>query len=250
MHQPDSDKREWFTDWFNSPYYNLLYKHRNQEEAHQFIDKLLNYLQPQPEDCVLDLACGNGRYARYLAEKNLMVTGLDIAEANIQYARQFENEHLSFFQHDMRQPYSVNHFNYVFNFFTSFGYFETEREHETALKHIARSLRQGGTLVLDFFNTDKVLQQLVEREEKEINGIHFELSRLLDEFGYIVKNIQVHHNGKHMNYRERVRAYRLEDFDRMFEKVGLRIQAVFGNYALEAFEATNSDRLILIAGKA
>lgn len=249
MHQPDSDKREWFTNWFNSPYYNLLYKHRNQEEAHQFIDTLLAYLQPEPGDCVLDLACGNGRYARYLAEKNLMVTGLDIAQANIQYARQYENEHLSFFQHDMRQPYSVNHFNYVFNFFTSFGYFNTETEHETALKHIARSLRPGGTLMMDFFNTDKVLKQLVEWEEKEIDGIRFELSRKLDEFGYIVKDIQVYHDNKNLNYRERVRAYRLKDFDRMFEKAGLQIQAVFGNYALEAFNADDSDRLILIAKK-
>nr|MCU0349019.1 methyltransferase domain-containing protein [Saprospiraceae bacterium] len=120
----ENGKSDWFKNWFNSPYYHLLYKNRDEQEAKNFIDRLLTELRPLDGATVLDLACGKGRYSRYLASKQYKVTGLDIAEESIRFAQQFENEHLSFFQHDMRLPYRINYFDYIFNFFTSFGYFE------------------------------------------------------------------------------------------------------------------------------
>ena len=36
--------REWYENWFDSPYYHILYKNRNNEEARRFIDNLLSKL--------------------------------------------------------------------------------------------------------------------------------------------------------------------------------------------------------------
>jgi hypothetical protein len=36
------DKKEWYRNWFDSPYYDLLYKERDQEEADMFIHNLVN----------------------------------------------------------------------------------------------------------------------------------------------------------------------------------------------------------------
>lgn len=249
MSETDEKQHEWFTNWFNSPYYRLLYKERNEQEARLFIDNLLSYLQPQPKATVLDLACGSGRYARYLAERDLYVTGLDIAPSNIHTAREFESERLSFFTHDMRNPYAVNYFNYVFNFFTSFGYFETEEEHLVTLKHISRSLRPAGIFMIDFLNAQNIIENLVAHEEKTVEDVHFELSRELDAQGYIAKTICVQHLNKQLHYRERVRAFTYSDFEQLFDQAGLRIRASFGNYALDPFEVTSSSRLILIAEK-
>ena len=52
---------EWFETWFDSPYYHVLYKDRNLEEAQSFIDHLLELLHLRPPARVLDLACGHGR---------------------------------------------------------------------------------------------------------------------------------------------------------------------------------------------
>ena len=52
------EKKEWFSEWFNSPYYHILYKNRNEVEAKSFIDKLISYLDFKPTDQLLDLACG------------------------------------------------------------------------------------------------------------------------------------------------------------------------------------------------
>ena len=92
----------WFKDWFNSHYYHLLYQHRDEEEANRFIHTLINYLQPQKGSKMVDIACGKGRHSKALADMGFDVTGIDLSLASIEFAKQDENEHLHFYQHDMR----------------------------------------------------------------------------------------------------------------------------------------------------
>lgn len=243
------DKREWFSEWFNSPYYHILYKNRDEAEARGFIDALAGYLTPGADATALDLACGKGRYSRYLAEKGFFVTGLDIAAESIAYARQFENEHLCFFQHDMRQPFRVNYFDYIFNFFTSFGYFENERDHFRTIQNISKGLKPGGRFVIDFFNTQKVLATLKPLEIKHIDQYTFTIRKQLDPQGYIIKTIAFEAEGRQMEFSERVRAFTLDDFERFFQQTRLRLEATFGDYQLGAFDPEQSDRLIVVARK-
>ncbi len=245
----EKPQNEWFQEWFNSSYYHVLYKNRDEEEAKKFIDRLLDELRPPAGSYILDLACGKGRYSRYLAEKGFCVTGIDIAQDSIEFAQQFENERLSFFQHDMRLPYRINYFDYIFNFFTSFGYFETEQDHLKTVVNIAKGLRPDGKFVLDFFNSKKVIASLRPNEVKEVNGIVFHIQRSVDEQGYILKNIQFEDQGKYFDFTERVRAFNLNDFQYLFGKAGLKIARTFGDYQLNEFDEKNSGRLILVGCK-
>lgn len=70
---------EWFKNWFDSPYYHVLYKHRNHKEANAFISLLLDYLAPEKSAHFLDKACGRGRHASYLAKRGFIATGLDLS---------------------------------------------------------------------------------------------------------------------------------------------------------------------------
>ena len=81
----DSD---WFHDWFNSPYYHLLYRHRDEQEAAAFIERLIGHLQPPPGSRMLDVACGKGRHAVQLARHGFEVTGIDLSEESIAFAQQ------------------------------------------------------------------------------------------------------------------------------------------------------------------
>src|SRR3982751_3755899 len=96
--------KEWYKDWFNSPFYHKLYFDRDENEARAFILKLLDHLKPSPGSFMLDVACGKGRHSKFLAEQGYDVTGIDISSDSIHYAKQFEHDHLHFFQHDMRLP--------------------------------------------------------------------------------------------------------------------------------------------------
>lgn len=235
--------REWFGEWFDSPYYHILYKHRDYEEAKAFIDKLDQLLDFHPKQKILDLACGKGRHSIYLNSKDLDVVGVDLSPHNIVEARKFENEKLHFYVHDMRRTFREEAFDFVLNLFTSFGYFRTEEENEEAICATTRALKPGGYFILDFLNPALVINKLVPCEEKTIDGILFKISRRFRE-GYILKDIEFEAEGKFYSFQERVQAIRKEEFMQYFEKAGLSLKQVFGDYDLNPFEEDTSQRMI------
>ncbi|HXL56976.1 MAG TPA: class I SAM-dependent methyltransferase, partial [Chitinophagaceae bacterium] len=142
----------WFKSWFDSAYYHKLYAHRSEKEAADFIDELITALQPDQHAAMLDVGCGNGRHCRQLAAKGFNVTGIDLAMSSIRQAKQYETSSLQFFQHDMRKPFGNNHFEYVFSFFTSFGYFKDETENQKVIRNMSNALKPGGRVVFDYIN--------------------------------------------------------------------------------------------------
>lgn len=239
---------EWFSAWFDSPYYHILYQNRDNTEAHQFIDTLITYLHPKPEDHILDLACGKGRHAVYLNQKGYRVTGLDLSAQNIAYARQFENERLQFFEHDMRNVFQTGNFNFILNLFTSFGYFDNETENAVALNAAATALKHGGKLVIDFMNTDLAIKNLVTAETKVMSGITFTISRKVEK-GFILKNITFADKGQTFTFQERVRALMQTDFLEYFRIANLRLVATFGDYNLGPFIESESERMVFVLKK-
>src|SRR6476620_1008681 len=107
--------KKWFQNWFNSPYYHILYKQRDDEEAELFIDNLCSFLKPAREARMLDIACGRGRHAIYLNKKGYDVTGIDLSISSIKFAQQHENPKLHFAVHDMRHLFYINYFDFAFN---------------------------------------------------------------------------------------------------------------------------------------
>ncbi|WP_428329188.1 SAM-dependent methyltransferase [Mucilaginibacter sp.] len=239
---------QWFHTWFNSPYYHLLYNKRNDEEARHFINNLCSYLPQQSGSKLLDIACGRGRHAIYLNKNGYNVTGIDLSIANIQYARQFESESLHFYVHDMRQLFYRNYFDVAFNLFTSFGYFETDYEHIDALKAFNKALKPGGLLVLDFFNSRKVIDTLVPDSIKTVNGIDFNIHKEIKK-QKIIKTIAFEDKGENYTFNEMVSAFTMTDFERFFYASDFEITDTFGSYSLEQFDINNSDRLIFICKK-
>ncbi len=244
---PFEESQPWFETWFDSPYYHTLYANRDEEEARAFIDAILDRLQPAPHARMLDLACGQGRYSRYLAEKGFAeVVGLDLSVRSIQEARKHEAENLSYYTHDMRLPYRANYFDFIFNFFTSFGYFEQDKEDLRTLQSIRKGLRPEGVFILDFFNAQYVIDHLTGSEQKEKGGIQFDLHKEV-KGNRIIKHIAFRDQGKPFSFTESVRLYFHDEFEHMFEQAGLTITERFGDYQLHPFDSHISPRLILEA---
>ena len=85
-------------------------------------------------------------------------------------AKEHTIENAHFEVHDMRETFIEKEFDYVFNLFTSFGYFETDEENLKVLKAAAANLKSEGIFVLDFLNVKKVIPNLIAYEEKTIDG--------------------------------------------------------------------------------
>lgn len=241
---------EWYKQWFNSPYYYKLYQHHNEEEAAQFIQVLLNYLNPPLSSKMLDVGCGTGRFSKILAAKGFDVVGIDISEAAINQARSSEQEHLHFYIHDMRLPFWMLYFHYAFSFFTSFGYFNTKRENENALRSVAQSLFHKGIFVIDYLNSYFAAQHLVPYEIKEESSLRFHIKRWVDEY-FFYKEISVETNNGALQYltTEKVARFTLNNFTQMLQRQNMQVQDVFGNYQLKEYNLQQSERMIIVAKK-
>jgi len=240
--------QEWYKQWFNSPFYHKLYFERDEKEAQQFIDGILKYLQPADGSFLLDVACGRGRHSKFLASKGFDVTGIDISSDSIDYAKQFETNTLHFFQHDMRLPAWINYFDYAFNFFTSFGYFYTRREHDDAMRTIAQALKPGGRLLIDYLNVHYVEERLVHNEIKKIGDTEYEIHRWHDE-DFFYKKITITDLSltKPVEYTEKVAKFSLGDFTDMLSFQNMQVQQVFGDYQLNAYDVRKTPRMIVVA---
>lgn len=243
--------KEWYKDWFNSPYYHKLYFQRDEKEAEQFIDRLLKYLQPGSRSCMLDVACGRGRHSKFLSAKGYDVTGIDISADSITYAKQFETDLLHFYQHDMRLPFWINYFDYAFNFFTSFGYFNSRREHDDAIRTIVQSLKPGGYLLFDYLNVHYIEELLIHNEIKKIDKTVYEIHRWHDENYFYKKMTVTDPKLEHpMEYTEKVAKFSLGDFTDMLSFQKMQITQVFGDYELNSYDVQKTPRMIIIARKA
>jgi SAM-dependent methyltransferase len=239
-------KKDWFQDWFNTPYYHILYKNRDHDEAKSFIRNLLSFLRPKDNATFLDLACGKGRHSIFLHSFGHLVSGCDLSEKSIDHAKNFETEGLNFFVQDMRNS-TGNKYDYVLNLFTSLGYFDSSNENQQMFDAVYSDLNSNGVLVIDFLNEIKVRKGMIPLEKKRESGIEFTISKWVED-NRIHKKIEFKDEQQDFSFVERVELLSLAQIKNYAIKSGFELEHIFGNYLLEDYN-DNSDRLILIFRK-
>jgi SAM-dependent methyltransferase len=244
----ESNNTAWFETWFDTEYYHILYAHRDNQEAEQFIGNLISFLKPDPTNAhFLDLACGKGRHSIFLNKLGFRVTGVDLSVNNITQAKFAENNTLRFLVHDMREPLDEK-FSHIFNLFTSFGYFDSIEDNHRLMNAIDAMTESGSFLVFDYFNAEKVINNLVPSEQISKQNLVFDIQRKTDEY-HVYKYIKVRDGEFEHNYMERVQLLKFDDFKILIESINFELLDTFGNFDLQPFDAKHSDRLILLARK-
>ena len=238
----------WFKNWFNTKYYHIIYKNRNDDEAKLFINNLIKKLNIKNGTKLIDIACGKGRHAKYFSKKGLVVTGIDLSENSINYANKIKSKNLEFKVHDMRNIYKKNYFDIATNLFTSIGYFNDPKDNEKTIHSIYESLKKEGLLIIDFLNSKKIIKELVPYHQKEINNINF-LIRKKIENNKVIKDIEIVDKKKKMKFQEKVSLLVLNDFIKIIQKKNMKTLHLFGNYQLEEFNEEKSERLVMVFQK-
>lgn len=238
------EENEWFKAWFDSPYYPMLYRHRDQEEAVFFIENLVTYLDLPAGAAVLDLACGRGRHSIHLHQLGYNVTGIDLSPESIADAKLNEEEGLHFHVSDMRTFHLPLAFDAILNLFTSFGYFAHEEENVNVLRRVKAHLREDGQFILDYFNGECVKAQLKPHYLLHVDHVHFSIHKKI-EGQKIIKDIEVADGDRRLKYQERVQLFSAVELTAMIEESGMRVEALFGDYSLQPYDALSSPRLIV-----
>lgn len=238
----------WFEQWFNTKYYHILYSHRDENEARLFLKTLTNYIKLPKNSTIIDIGCGRGRHARFLNELDYSVSGIDIAQKNIDFAKKYENENLHFFCFDKRNVFERGKFDLALNLFTSFGYLKDREDLEKALVSMAGNLRKGGLFVIDYLNAEKIKHSEFTCDKVVNEGIEFTVRKEVNN-NLIIKHIEVKDGIQTEHYCEEVHLITYDEFRDLFEVASLKILQIFGGYELGTFVPKDSDRLIILAEK-
>jgi SAM-dependent methyltransferase len=244
---PTMDQKDWFASWFNTSFYHDLYAKRNDEEAKAFMDSLSVFFKWDQHVKILDACCGSGRHALYLESKGFQVFGLDLSENNILQAKSLSENPHRWQIADVRDFELPQKVDYTLNLFTSFGYFNSDDEHVEMLKNINRNLIDGGKLVLDFLNVDRVKASL--KEEETVKGVlaEYHLTRSIQS-NRIVKQIAFSDGDVHHFFEERVMAYSSEQITQLLALSGFEVLTIWGDYQGVPM-LPSSPRCIFIAQK-
>jgi SAM-dependent methyltransferase len=235
----------WYKEWFGEEYLEL-YSHRDEPEAEEHVDFVERHLgEPWPR-AVLDLACGAGRHTAALRRRGYRTLGLDLSLTLLVRAAGLPRV-----AGDMRRlPFAAGSFDWVLNFFTSFGYFEGERENFQVLEEVVRILTPGGRFLIDLMNPGPALANLNPREAQVLDGRRAEIERWYDAGRQrINKRIVVSVPGESPRaFLESVRVYQPEEVTIGLRWAGLEVDALCGNFQGDPYER-DSERLILIGHK-
>jgi SAM-dependent methyltransferase len=239
----------WYKEWFGEEYLEL-YSHRDESEAETHVDFVERHLGSgaQPR-AVLDLACGAGRHTEALRRRGYRTLGVDLSMTLLARMRA---RGLPRVAGDMRRlPFSAECFDWVLNFFTSFGYFAAERENFRVLEEVVRVLTPGGWFLMDLMNPGPALAGLQPRDSQALEGgRRAEVERWYDAASRRMnKRIAVSGPGEApRTFCESVRLYQPDEVIIGLRWAGLEVTSVFGNFQGESYER-DSERLILLCTK-
>jgi len=238
----------WYQNWFGKDYLKV-YSHRDLKDAQKLVELILSNITLYKDSNILDIGCGQGRHLSIFAEKQYQITGVDLSPVLLRIAKEkhINNSFVQLIQADMRQLPLQSKFDLVLNLFTSFGYFENDDENINVLKQINALIKDTGSFVIDYFNSDFVKKNLVPKHKKEVGELIVEQERYIED-SRIKKKINLMKDGKKSTYFESVKLYSPEEIFNMLQSVNLKINKTYGDYNGTSFNE-DSPRLLVFGEK-
>lgn len=241
---------EWFRTFFDRDYIDRYARVTDEEVTQREVDGVIRALGLEPPARVLDLACGYGRHALALSRLGYEVTGFDLsfdllAEAELR--AQGAGAKVRLMEGDMRKLPFVREFDVVVNLFTSFGFFDDERDSRRVMEGIHAALDEGGRLLLDVINRDAILRDFQPRMWRETDDGYVLSESAYDPACSRLTGRQVHvrRGGEVRESALSLRLYSLHELSALMVGAGFAVEAVYGDFDLSPF-ALDSPRIVAV----
>lgn len=241
---------EWHKDFFTGIALDLWEASCSDEQTVGECGVITDLLDLKQGDKLLDVACGPGRHAVELASHGIDVTGFDFSAEALERAKaraKGRGARVTWCRGDVRELPFRNEFKAAICLGNSFGYHDAEGT-QAFFKGIGDSLEAKGWLVLETaVAAEALLPDLDERNWAWVGDI-----LLLVENDYVASESVVRARYTFSRGLERevrtalYHVYTVGEITRMLRRYGLVVEGLYGSYALEPFEVT-SPNLLMVA---
>jgi SAM-dependent methyltransferase len=217
------------------------------------IDSILSLLEIEPGARILDLPCGVGRHSLELARRGFRVTGVDRTQAYLSLACEkaaAEGLELEFVQADMREFVRPSRFDAAINLYTSFGYFKDQAEDKRVAANLGRSLKPGGTLVMEMMGKE-VLARIFQRsdwQELPDGTLFLQERQVSDSWNWIDNRWIVIKDGQRRDFLIGHRLYEGMGLRALLLEAGFESVLLYGGLGCEPYD-TSARRLVAVAQK-
>ncbi|MBI9107862.1 MAG: class I SAM-dependent methyltransferase [Spirochaetales bacterium] len=170
-----------YENWFKNPdfwvkYRPLMFDPDRMEDTGIDVSGLIKLAGLKDEMDILDLCCGEGRHSLEFARRGFHVTGIDITEPYLEQAEKSAKDEeldITFLRRDVREYVQEDGFDFAMNYFSSFGYFDDPEDDLLFCSNTCRSLKAGGSFLIDTIG-------------KETAALHFKETEWFERDGYCI----------------------------------------------------------------
>ena len=148
------------------------------DKTHDFVSKygegILSYLNPKPDETILDLGCGTGDLTQEIFLTGANIIGVDGSSEMIAIAKS-KYPHIGFYQMDAREMNFEIHFDAVF----SNAVLHWIPDKERVIEHIHALLKDKGRMVVEFGGKGN-MQNLIAALKEEFKKRGYQKNALID----------------------------------------------------------------------
>jgi SAM-dependent methyltransferase len=230
---------DWTRTFFEGPSVELWRRVASPDQNRAEADFILTFARDESER-ILDVPCGDGRLAIEVARRGHVVTGADISQDSLEYARGTAGKagvEVAFIEADMRNLGMKDRFDLAFCFGNSFAYFDHDGN-ASFVRSVYDALTPGGRFLMETnLAAESVLPTVQLRAWYKIEDWYMLANR---EYDAATSRLRADYTFLHEGVEDTRSAwyhiYLARDIVEMFARVGFTDVQTFGSAQREAFQ--------------
>lgn len=243
----------WWETFYDDSLADMLLEQTSDEEMTGTVSFLQKALELSPGARLLDQCCGSGRLTWKMAELGYTITGMDLIPGYIERARNRQvagNSAPDFEVADAFEFVADPPCDAVFNWWTSFGYSDSDETNTLMLKRASESLLPGGRYALDFMNVPGLYRHFQPHVVTRNGDVTLVRESTLDLAANTIRKQWTYFlpNGQRTVHHSSVRLYDPAALRRLFEAAGFTDIQFYGDVDGSTL-TLNSPRCIITARK-
>jgi SAM-dependent methyltransferase len=216
-------------------YYDLLYQDKNYKQEIDFIISLIKQYSPKEKLRILDIGCGTGIHANYLASQGYEVTGIDFSEDMIQIAKEKGIKNTNFYVADARFFNLNMKFDVILSLFHVVSYQTSNKDILSMFFNVSKHLKSDGLFIFDFWYGPAVLTERPTIKIKRFESDGIKAVRIAEPVMNTTKNTvdvnyeiivssQTYKQVEFINEVHKMRYFFIPEIDNFLEETNMVVQ--------------------------